>query len=184
MVKIQDDRSLKLSGVYCLICLVNSKIYFGKTNNLRKRSYDYKFMEKDDKNISINNAIRKYGWNNFRIFLIKKFDILEQKEMLDFESFLIKIFNTTDRKIGYNTATYSNDCSGIKLSQNHKDKISKTMKNSNRSGKNNPFYGKTHNSDVKTKISNTHKNKKQSKEHIEKRMLSKKITMLNKLKVT
>lgn len=125
---LQDDKKSKSAGVYMLTCLVNSKIYFGKTNNFKERARKYKNCKHKNK---INYAIRKYGWHNFRMDIIKEFNICQQKEMLDFESKLILEFKTTNNKIGYNILLYSNDTTGFKHSKKSIEKMS---------GKNNHSY--------------------------------------------
>lgn len=110
-----DDRDLTIACIYCIVCTINSKIYIGKTNNLKSRVSSYKSIYKKRKLSSkLEYAIKKYGWHNFNIYAIKTYNIKEQKEMLDFESLLIKELKTQNNKIGYNVLSYSQNRTGIK----------------------------------------------------------------------
>lgn len=50
--------------------------------------------------IAFNNAIKKYRWDNFKHIVL--FENLTSDEANIFEEFLIKKYNTTNEKFGYN----------------------------------------------------------------------------------
>lgn len=77
-------------------------------------------------------AIQKYGWNNIKHEVIYK--NLTQKEAEEREQYLIYVFNSTDKRYGYNIAS-----GGYEV---------------------NNFLGKTHNEETKRKISNSNKGNK------------------------
>ena len=107
-------------------------------------------------------AIKKYGWNNFEHKIL--FDNLSFAEAESKEIELIKLYDSTNPKNGYNISTGGKGREGVPLSQEAKDKISKANKGRSpseeqkqkqrekMSGENNPFYGKTHSKEVREKI--------------------------------
>lgn len=105
-----------------LICLINSKIYIGKTNNLKNRIGQHK-RSKD--NVLINYAFNKYGWDNFTLFILQDYDdIPDNLELLALETAYIEYFDSLNRKIGYNRCLCSTDVTGTKLTEEHKKKLS------------------------------------------------------------
>lgn len=63
---------LEVSGVYKILCLVNGKFYIGSSKNIQKRWYEH-WDEKErakTKNQMMYDDMRKYGKENFRIYVI------------------------------------------------------------------------------------------------------------------
>ena len=63
---------LEVSGVYKILCLVNGKYYIGSSKNIQKRWYEH-WQEKErakTKNQLMYDDMRKYGKENFRIYVI------------------------------------------------------------------------------------------------------------------
>lgn len=63
---------LKVSGVYKILCLVNGKFYIGSSKNIQKRWYEH-WSERErakTKNQMTYDDMRKYGKENFRIYVI------------------------------------------------------------------------------------------------------------------
>jgi len=84
--------------IYKIKNKVNNKIYIGKS---LINDPDYL-----GSGISINNAIKKYGKENFQKEVL---EVCENEEVLnEREKFWIKELNTTNRKIGYNIAEGGN----------------------------------------------------------------------------
>ena len=118
-----------LPGIYKLTNLVNGKIYVGKSVNLKRRLNQHKNNECET---FIKNAIKKYGLVNFRISILEVFpsrNHLIDKMLLDREEIWIRIYNSTDRNIGYNFCKRSTDRTGCKYSEETKKRISNSMKN-------------------------------------------------------
>jgi group I intron endonuclease len=92
-------RDYQISGIiYSITNNVNNKKYIGQTiRSFRDRIREY---EKGYGNIYINNAFKKYGWNNFEFKIIdtaKDLDELNEKEI-----YYIKQFNSNNKEFGYN----------------------------------------------------------------------------------
>ena len=101
-------------------------------------------------------AIKKYDWDNIEHYIIA--ENLTENEAKDFEKILINKLKSNN-KYGYNRTDGGDGATGLIMSQESKNKISKSH-----IGKNNPFYGKTHTKEARIKMSkyrkgNTHKGK-------------------------
>lgn len=96
----------------------NNKRYIGLTSNsIKKRwrsghGYDNQIFGK---------AIKKYGWNNIKHIIVAKGLTEDEAEWL--ESEMIKIYNTTNYKYGYNISPGGNI-----MSEETKEKISYKLK--------------------------------------------------------
>lgn len=63
---------LEVSGVYKILCLVNGKFYIGSSKNIQDRWWAH-WQEKErakTKNQMMYDDMRKYGKENFRIYVI------------------------------------------------------------------------------------------------------------------
>jgi group I intron endonuclease len=80
--------------IYKIINLINGKIYVGQSNNSN--------VEYFGSGVQIQNAIAKYGKNNFRKEIIEECN--SKIKLNKREKFWIKKLKSTDRKIGYNIA--------------------------------------------------------------------------------
>ncbi len=162
-----------MAYIYILKNRNNKKLYIGQTiQKIERRLRSY---VKGYAHYYINNAIQKYGWDNFEKFV---YEVPE--DFLDyFEVELIKNLNTLSPN-GYNLTTggnknkhFSNDLrQKLSLSQKglhngsknnfygkkHSDEFKNRLSNE-RIGKNNPFYGMHHSEDFKQKISSIQKGK-------------------------
>lgn len=120
------SESLKKAGIYKLTCVVNGKIYIGKSVNIHKRLIAHKHCEKKSSGIChLQNAIIKYGWRSFSVELlevIEDFDKLKDNTiLLEREAYYIQLFDSVDK--GYNLCKFSTDRTGIPCSEGHKNKI-------------------------------------------------------------
>ena len=138
--------------IYMVKNLINGKIYFGITEN----DFDTRYRG----NIAINtsnehlkSSIKKYGIENFEIN--KEFDIAyTEDDLYDLEDMYICLYNTLDRKYGYNKRRSGSKHKGSgkpseetrrkqsewqigrKLTTEHRKHMSEARK-----GENNPMYG-------------------------------------------
>lgn len=118
-------------------------------------------------------AIKKYGFGNFQHDIL--FENLTKEEAEQKEIELIKKYNTTNKKYGYNVAN-GGSCVGTvseetkrkisesnkgkhQLSEEHIEKLRESMR-----GENNPNYGKPRDEDTKRKIGESNKGKQRSEE--------------------
>ena len=134
------------------------------------------------------NALIKHGWESFEVEILETFDnfykLLDNKSLLDRESFYIEKFDSTNKDKGYNRCKYSTDTTGKKLSEEHKEKIRQSC------------LGNTHTEETKEKMRNSRSKddrkhseeskekmrKPKSKEHVEK-MVGRKLSKETKEKM-
>lgn len=114
--------------IYKITCIITGKVYIGKTINLRKRINKHKNCRDKSKTICyFQKAILKYGWDSFGVEILKtvpNFDKLkDNNDLLKLESHYIELFDSTNVDKGYNICKFSNDRTGVKLSEEHKEKI-------------------------------------------------------------
>lgn len=147
--------------IYYIKNLTDNKYYIGQTiNDVKERWRHHK--KKSSNCIYLKNAFKKYGFDNFEFKLIC---ICFDDDLNKYEIDYIKHFNSLVPN-GYNLK--HGGLGGGKLHQETKDKISKTAKAMYTNGYQNPNKGKIYTVEFKKKLSEIHKDKKLSKEHIEK----------------
>ena len=134
-------------SVYVHINKINNKRYYGITSQKPKDRWrngkGYKNHKNNKKDTYFYNAIRKYGWDNFKHEVL--FEGLTKEEACLLEQCYIVLYDTTNRNKGYNRTTGGE-------SFNHTDDTKKALSDLYK-GENNPFYGKTHSEETKQKIS-------------------------------
>lgn len=149
--------------IYCLTSPSNKK-YYGKTKNFEKRMIQHK--NSTNKNWYICNAIKKYGFENFKIEIIEYYENLNENKLKEIlnerEKFWIKKDNTLNEKIGYNLTKGGDGTLGYKHSTDAKNKIGEFNK------------GKKVSKDTREKISKIHKGKivKESSKNKQKESIS------------
>lgn len=110
----------------------NNKYYVGITKQkINRRWRNGKGYRQND---YFNNAIEKYGWDNFQHEIVASG--ITREEANNFEKVLIKELNSMDREFGYNRTEGGDGQHGTKCPQWKKDKQSIEM-----SGKGNHMYG-------------------------------------------
>ena len=148
----------------------NGKSYFGiTTQNPEKRwgkGCNY------TKNERLYNAIKKYGWDNIEHLVLFEYDNIEMAEQKEIE--LINTYKTNERKFGYNVVLGGKGAFGYKHTEEAKEKISKRAKMKrkpltqehiekiifNKTGENNPNYGKPRSPETCEKIRQALKGRK------------------------
>lgn len=162
----------KEAGIYKLTCN-NGKVYIGKSINIRQRFYAYKSLNKSSMGTYIYNAILKHGWDSFTVEILETFKNFNKTKLedrlmiLDVETNYMKLFDSTNSDKGYNICEYSTDRTGIKSSEETKEKIrlsllgrkhSEETKEKIRLGNlgNTNFRGRSHSDETKEKISQIH----------------------------
>lgn len=159
IIAIDPGNELSAYCLYKHTNLINSKIYIGitcqKPNNRWRKGNGYKECP------CFYNAIKKYGWDNFKHEIL--LDELTKEEAEQKEIELIKKYKSNNHKYGYNIANGGN-YSG-RMSQETKNKISKSLKgrkftnehknkiSESQKGYKNHMYGKHLSQETKDKIS-------------------------------
>lgn len=150
------------AGTYLFTNIQTGKSYVGSSYNLSERlrlyfSLDY--LEKKT-NMHINRALLLHGYSSFSLSILDYIEIDKlskdqaKAKILECEQFYIDTLNPR-----YNI----NPIAGSRLGSQHSDKTIALMSESKKgkySGENNPFFGKTHSSEVRLKLSEIKKNKK------------------------
>lgn len=111
----------------------NGKSYIGKTT--RNPDERYKNGKGYKKHPYFNNAIEKYGWDNFETIILEN---VSNNKIDEREIYWIGYYDTTNRNKGYNLTKGGEGITGYKHTLETKEKISKKM-----SGKSHPQYGIT-----------------------------------------
>jgi len=144
--------------VYKATNKINGKSYIGQTTQfLCRRIADHVSKSLNDKDAYyFHKAIKKHGKDSFVWTIIG--ESVSREDLNNLEIEMIKKYDTFNN--GYNLTLGGEGASGYKLTEEVKDKISKTL-----SGKNHPWYGKHHSEETKIKISKANKGRKFSKEH-------------------
>lgn len=89
--------------LYKIYNKINGKFYIGKTNNTAKRWKQHEFESRNNSNLLIHKAIRKYGIDNFEFTILSEFDT--DKEVCEEEIIQIK---SSNKNMIYNIALGGN----------------------------------------------------------------------------
>lgn len=135
--------------IYLIKNIINNKIYVGKTRNFTKRMNKHRSdANRHSKNKQvISRAISKYGWENFEISILEKFEInIDECLLIEKEALWINKLNSAKKDIGYNVEKIGMPSSYNKrkpFSEETKFKISQSRKELYRTGKiTSPFADK------------------------------------------
>ncbi len=120
----------KMRGyIYVITNTINNKIYMGQTT----RSFEKRLDEhRRNGTAHFRNAIKKYGIANFTIECVEHYDTEDELKLKcwlnETEIAYIKLFNTTNRDIGYNMTTGGDGFSGLTHTDEAKRKMSESQK--------------------------------------------------------
>lgn len=106
--------------IYRLTNKVNGKYYIGKTVNFKHRMNGHKNSVKRGKHY-LCNAIRKYGWENFKQEIL--IDNVPAEDLNNLEISYIDIFDAINHKKGYNLTKGGEGTTGLIITDEHKKKI-------------------------------------------------------------
>ena len=114
-----------ISGIYVIENTANQKRYIGQSVNCSKRIKIHLWELNNNRhdNIHLQQAFNKYASAKFNFVILEE---CSPEKLDDLECYYIKLYNTTDRKFGYNS-----DSGGHKnkhLSAAHKKKLSDKRK--------------------------------------------------------
>ena len=146
--------------IYCHRNIINNKAYIGQTNCVpyTRRWEGHGVSGSPYRGCRhFQNAIIKYGWDNFEHFILK--DNLTKEEANYYEYLFIHLFNTLDPNIGYNIKEGGNN-------HTHSEETRKLISkhHADFSGENHPMWGKHHSEETKRKLSEIKKGHKVSEE--------------------
>jgi group I intron endonuclease len=124
-----------LVGVYKITCLGNNKIYVGSSSNIKMRWYRHISNLKYNKsNPNLQNSYNKYGKD------LMKFEILEEcgiDDLIKRETYWAEVIRNQGFEL-FNVGEFiDNPTRGLKLTENHKDKLRDRFK-----GEKNPSFQK------------------------------------------
>lgn len=162
---MENLSNLNFSGIYQILNLVNGKRYIGQAQNIQTRIHEHK--RKRNKGY-LYKAVNKYGWQNFEISVLEKVDDISKLD--EREQFWLDLFQTYVVSNGYNVCKIAGTTRGRKHTEETVRKIKETIPD--KSGENNPFFGKKHSAESLAKMSKNKIGKKYPKEVAEKRIAS------------
>lgn len=130
----------KISCIYKITNILNSKVYIGQTVNLYGGYANHKSAKS---NTIIHCAIRKYGFNNFKLQIIEVLprdqDVLTEREM-----YWIDFYGSLDRSKGYNLELIPRTRKGHIVLDSTKQKLRVINAKRMADPSNNPMLGKRH----------------------------------------
>jgi group I intron endonuclease len=144
------------SGVYLITNIINGKVYVGSAaNSLNQRlhNHKYKLGKNKHENVYLQNAVNKYGIENFT------FEILEEyakQYVISMEQWWMNMLDSFNRKRGYNLKPVAGSSLGYKFTEEQKKNISRGIqKIGGNKGKFNPRFGTTISEEQKIKTKET-----------------------------
>lgn len=122
-----------ICGIYCIENLINNKKYIGESKDIYRRWRDHRreLNGKRHRNAHLQHAWDTYGEDNFRFYIIEQ---CNEDDIDDREIYYINKFNCRNIDYGYNIESGGNK--NKKLSEETKEKISKSRKGKYYSGEN------------------------------------------------
>ncbi len=153
-----------IQGVYSIVNIINNKIYIGSSIHVNKRFSEHKYSLGNNchYNKHLQNAWNKYGEENFSFSIVEQVDgdesilkAAEQKWIDYYESYKLDKGYNVDRYVSGKCRIVSEETKekirmkhiGKKASEETKRKFS-----SQRKGKLNAFYGRTHTIEAREKM--------------------------------
>lgn len=121
--QISKFSEYKFSGVYAIKNTLNNKIYVGSSDSICWRLYDHRkeLNSNSHHSIHLQRAWNKYGSDVFVYFLVERVDNVGK--LLEREQYWMDEFRCYVKDKGYNISPTAGSCRGIKLSEEHKEKL-------------------------------------------------------------
>lgn len=155
--------SNKTYCVYSHTNKINGKVYIGLTS--MKPEERWANGKHYHNGTHFRNAIDKYGWDNFEHKIIE--DGLTKEEAADLEIYYISLYNSTDRRYGYNMSSGGENGGGHpqteearkKIGQNgcHTGMVGKKLSKEHKKKLLDSITGKPRSEETKRKISEAHR---------------------------
>ena len=109
--------------IYKIVCGLSNDVYVGSTiqelkYRFRDHKYDYKqYLKNKKKEVAIYPYFTQYGIENFKIILIKEYDVIDRKHLMIYEAlWMYKL-----KSINKNTAFYFKKLSQKQYRNTHKE---------------------------------------------------------------
>jgi group I intron endonuclease len=140
-------------GIYCIENKINNKKYIGQSIHIHRRWSEHKYELNNNihDNDYLQKSWNKYGSDNFEFNIVELCGI---DELDDKECYYISLYNTFDKKYGYNLI--SGGGANREISEETREKLRQANKRRkffpNMSGENNPMFGKHLSEETKEKI--------------------------------
>ena len=141
----------KICGIYCIENKVNGKKYIGQSIDIYNRWKKHLQNANRGINTILYNAIRKYGKDSFKFYIVQKCD---RNELSELEIKYISEYNTKS-PCGYNMTDGGEGTIGYVFTDEDKRKISEAGKGRigvRMFGEDNPMFGLTHSDKTKELI--------------------------------
>lgn len=169
-----------IAGIYKFTNKTNNKVYIGQALNLRSRitGHVYYYHKDYKENCYFYNAIKFHKIENFEVEILVE-GCFSKQELNEMEITLIRLFKSNNPIYGYNLTAGGGGSSGVKLSQEHIEKLrqanlGRKLSNESKEKLRQANKGKIVSDETRKKQSESHKGYKPSLEIIEKRKLSNK----------
>lgn len=115
---------MKQVGIYIIKNIVNNKVYIGSSARcIRERICIHKrrLKHRVHENSYLQNSYNKYG---IEAFIFEVLELCEKDKCIEREQYYLDLYQSYKRHIGYNININANSTLGMKLSDEHKQKIS------------------------------------------------------------
>ena len=119
------EELVDITGIYCFRNKINDKVYISQSNNIGW-SIQHHILKIDD-GLYFHNALKKYGYENFDIYLLEKFPYIDKYEQNKSEIYFISKFKSNNPKYGYNL-TIGGDSGQDSMSEETKKKLKELHK--------------------------------------------------------
>lgn len=146
--------------IYKVVNTINNKMYIGKTEHelSKRKSVHISLSKQKHPKQYFHRAIKKYGLNNFKWFIIEK--CINKNELIVREKYYIKKYNTYEN--GYNLTLGGEGTSGVQLFGEKNGMYGKRHPNKGKKIHSDEFKEKMRNNnpacrpEVRAKISKSH----------------------------
>jgi group I intron endonuclease len=158
-----NKKLTKVSGVYRIVCLVTKKCYVGSAKNLALRIWQHEstLRRQAHENPYLQNAFNKYEEDSFEIEILQ---IVYSKNLIyrrKQEQYWIDYYQSYLPEKGYNIYRRADGKEKCPMTQEQKDRISKTLKRKYAIGEIvNPFTGRHHSRKTKKVLSKANTGRK------------------------
>lgn len=110
--------------------MIDRKVYVGGSQDLNNRRRDHikKLRKNAHHNPNLQNSFNEYGENNFKLYIL---EFCNKEDLNEREEYWINELKANQSEFGYNIRIHAQTNRGLKLSDETKLKISKSLKEAN-----------------------------------------------------